>query len=222
MSALPSPPFVTVEGIHNFRDLGGYAVSTIPSKSVRSNIIFRCAEPSQITPNGIQTLRSLGVTTFFDLRSGPEIEKMKAHSPVVEIEGIDRVFVPVFADKDYSPEQIALRYKDYASSGTGGVTRAYQDILRSAPQSYRHVLLHLAEKPEQPCVIHCTAGKDRTGVLGALILDLTGVDKDTIAREYALTELGLEAWRPTVVEHLLQNPALEGRREGALNMVSAR
>lgn len=71
-------------------------------------------------------------------------------------------------------------------------------------------------------MIHCTAGKDRTGVLGALILDLTGVDKDTIAQEYALTESGLEAWRPTVVEHLLQNPALEGRREGALNMVSAR
>lgn len=94
MSALPSPPFVTVEGIHNFRDLGDYPVSTIPSKSVRSNIIFRCAEPSQITPNGIQTLRSLGVTAFFDLRSGPEIEKMKAHSPVVEIEGIDRVLFP--------------------------------------------------------------------------------------------------------------------------------
>ncbi|KAA6413855.1 MAG: hypothetical protein FRX48_02217 [Lasallia pustulata] len=222
MSLLPSPPFVPVEGIHNFRDLGGYPVSTSPSKTIRRNIIFRCAEPSQITPNGIQTLQSLGVATFFDLRSGPEIEKMKARAPVVEIKGIERVFVPVFADEDYSPEQIALRYKDYASSGTGGFTRAYHDILRSAPPSYRRILLHLAEKPHQPCVIHCTAGKDRTGVLAALILELAGVDQDTIAHEYALTELGLKAWRPTVVEHLLQNPALEGNREGALNMVSAR
>lgn len=222
MSLLPSPPFVPVEGIHNFRDLGGYPVSTFPSKTVRRNIIFRCAEPSQITPDGIQTLHSLGVTTFFDLRSGPEIEKMKARTPVIEIKGIDRVFVPVFADKDYSPEHIALRYKDYASSGPGGFTRAYQDILRSAPPSYRRILLHLAGKPDEPCVIHCTAGKDRTGVLAALILELAGVDKDTIAQEYALTELGLKAWRPIVVEHLLQNPALEGRREGALNMVSAK
>lgn len=222
MSALPSSPFITLVGIHNFRDLGGYPVSTIPCKSVRSNIIFRYIEPAQITRNGMQTLRSLSVTTFFGLRSGPEIEKMKARSPVVEIEGIDHVFVPVFADQDYSPEQITLRDKHYASSGTGGVTRAYQDILRSAPRSYLHVLLHLAEKSEQPCVIYCTAGKDRTGVLGALILELAGVGKDTIAQEYALTELGLEAWRPTGVEHPLQNPALEGRREGALNMVSAR
>ena len=222
MSSLPSPPFVPVEGIHNFRDLGGYPVSSSPSITVRRNIIFRSAEPSQITPNGIQMIQSLGVTTFFDLRSGPEIEKLKARTPVIEIEGIDRVFVPVFADKDYSPEQIALRYKDYASSGTGGVTRAYQDILRSAPPSYRRILLHIAEQPQQPCVIHCTAGKDRTGVLAALILELAGVDKETIAQEYALTELGLEAWRPVVVEHPLQNPALEGRREGALNMVSAR
>ncbi|MCJ1298463.1 hypothetical protein MMC08_001253 [Hypocenomyce scalaris] len=222
MSGLPSPPFIVVEGIHNFRDLGGHPVSTSPSKAVRRQLIFRCAEPSQITPNGIQTLRSLGVTTFFDLRSGPELEKMKARAPVIDIEGIDRVFVPVFADEDYSPEQIALRYKDYTASGTEGFTRAYQHILRSAPPSYRRILLHLAEKPDQPCVIHCTAGKDRTGVLAALILETAGVDDRTIAQEYALSELGLAAWRPVMVEHLLQEPVLEGSRQGALNMISAK
>lgn len=150
MSALPSSPFITLVGIHNFRDLGGYPVSTIPSKSVRSNIIFRYTEPSQTTPNGIQTLRSLGVTPFFDLRSGPEIEKMKARSPVVEIAGIDRGFVPVFADQDYSrnkslydtkttlpaePVELLGHTRIYSKVPLGAIDRSYY-IWRRSPSSH--------------------------------------------------------------------------------------
>lgn len=225
MTDTHSPPFVHVEGIHNFRDLGGYPVKSHTEAkplSVRRNLIFRCAEPSKITAVGAQTLRSLGITTLFDLRSGPELEKQKARAPVVHIDGIQREFAPVFADKDYSPESIALRYKDYASAGTEGFTRAYADILDNAPPSYRRVLMHIRDKPKEACVIHCTAGKDRTGVLAALILALVGVDERTIADEYALTDIGLAPFRPVILQHLLDQPALEGNREGAMNMVSAK
>ena len=225
MTETHSPPFVQVEGILNFRDLGGYSISSRTDAkllSVRRHLIFRCAEPSKITAAGVQTLRVLGVTTLFDLRSGPELEKQKARAPVVQIDGIRREFAPVFADKDYSPESIALRYKDYASTGTEGFTRAYADILENAPPSYRRVLTHIRDYPEEACVIHCTAGKDRTGVLAALILALAGVDERTIAEEYALTDLGLAPLRPVILQHLLNQPALEGNREGAMNMVSAK
>ena len=70
--------------------------------------------------------------------------------------------------------------------------------------------------------MHCTAGKDRTGVLAALILSLCGVDDETIAREYALTELGLAPLRSVFLEHLLKESALEGNMDGAVNMVSAK
>ncbi len=225
MTEARSPPFLHIEGIQNFRDLGGYPVTTNSSSNpltVRRNYIFRCAEPSKVTAEGAATLKSLGVTTMFDLRSGPELEKQKARAPVVQIDGIRREFVPVFADKDYSPESIALRYKDYASSGTEGFRRAYTDILENAPPSYRRVLTHIRDHPDEACVIHCTAGKDRTGVLAALILSLAGLDDQAIAEEYALTELGLAHWRPTILEHLLKEPALEGNHEGAMNMVSAK
>ena len=225
MTHTRSPPFVHVEGIHNFRDLGGYPTGSYTDTapfSVRRNFIFRCAEPSKITPAGVRTVKSLGITTMFDLRSGTELEKQKARAPVVNIDGIRREFVPVFADKDYSPESIALRYKDYASSGTEGFTRAYADILHNAPPSYTHILRHIRDQPGEACVIHCTAGKDRTGVLAALILALAGVDDRSIAEEYALTEIGLAPLGPAMLEHLLKEPALNGNREGALNMLSAK
>ena len=116
-AVLPSPPFIEVAGISNFRDLGGYPISKRPSYSVRRDLIYRCAEPSKVTQDGISTMQKLGIARIYDLRSNVEIERAEAagRGGVVEWDGCTRVFVPVFTDQDYSPEQLALRYKDYAS-----------------------------------------------------------------------------------------------------------
>jgi protein tyrosine/serine phosphatase len=104
-----------------------------------------------------------------------------------------------------------------------GFTRAYFEILKNAPPSYRTILLHLANEPEKPLIVHCTAGKDRTGVICALVLSLCGVDDEVVAYEYALTEVGLPTnWKGAVIEHLMDNPALKGNMEGAWNMISAK
>jgi protein tyrosine/serine phosphatase len=77
-------------------------------------------------------------------------------------------------------------------------------------------------------LIHCTAGKDRTGVICALILSLCGVDDDTIAEEYALTMIGLQSRKSELVEHLLRLAetmdieAIKGNPEAAERMVGAR
>jgi hypothetical protein len=114
---LPSPPFIEVAGIHNFRDLGGYPVSNQPGYSVKRTLIYRCAEPSKVTEDGISKMQRLGITHMYDLRSNVEIQRAEAagRRGVVEWDGCTRVFVPVFTDQDYSPEKLALRYKDYAS-----------------------------------------------------------------------------------------------------------
>lgn len=70
--------------------------------------------------------------------------------------------------------------------------------------------------------MHCTAGKDRTGVLVALVLALVGVEDEVIAQEYALTELGLAQWREMIVDFLSVDLAEHGGREGAERMVGAR
>lgn len=71
-------------------------------------------------------------------------------------------------------------------------------------------------------MIHCTAGKDRTGVLVALLYLLAGVEPEVIAKEYALTDQGLAHLKPVFKERLLKNPALEGDEEGVERMIGAR
>lgn len=119
MLSLQSPPFVSISGIPNFRDLGGYAVS--PNLAIRRNLVYRCGEPSKVTQEGIETLKSLGITHMYDLRSKVEIDRNKdaGLGGIKEWDGCERVFAPVFIDQDYSPENLALRLKDYASDGTG-------------------------------------------------------------------------------------------------------
>jgi len=111
-AGLPSPPFIDVNGIHNFRDIGGYPVA---SKSIKTGVVYRCAEPTLVTEDGIKTMKRLGITHFYDLRSNTEIQRHIAagKAGVKEWEGCERVFVPVFADLDYSPEALALRFKQY-------------------------------------------------------------------------------------------------------------
>lgn len=117
VDAHTKPPFVVVAGIPNFRDIGGYAIASSANHSVRRGAIYRCAEPSRVLPDGISAMQGLGITHIYDLRSNPEIERNQAagRGGVVEWEGCERVFVPVFADEDYSPEALAGRFMDYAS-----------------------------------------------------------------------------------------------------------
>ncbi|KAF4633080.1 hypothetical protein G7Y89_g5039 [Cudoniella acicularis] len=189
-------PFITVAGIPNFRDLGGYPISSPTNHSIRREVIYRCAEPSRVTKDGIETMQRLGITHIYDLRSGDEIKRYEdaGRGGVVEWEGCER-----------------------------GFTKAYEDILKSAPASYRTILLHLAYEPSKPLIVHCTAGKDRTGVICALVLSLCGVDDEVVAHEYSLTEVGLTTeWKEKVIEILMLHPILKGNEEGAWNLISAK
>lgn len=72
-----------------------------------------------------------------------------------------------------------------------------------------------------PVLIHCTAGKDRTGVIVALVLSLCGVSDDVIAYEYNLTEIGLASRHEELMQHLLNNPSMKGNLEGVRRMIGA-
>ena len=176
-----------------------------------------------------------GIKLIFDLRSLPEINRNgpeyaglpgdagSALNTVFAEHNITRRWVPVFAAEDYGPQQIALRYKAYTRSGTSGFVQAYRDILSNAGSAFGEILRYLSQPNEpSPCVFHCTAGKDRTGLLAALLLSLAGVSDADMADEYALTDIGLAPLRELFVERLLKNPVLEGDEAGVRNMVSSK
>ncbi|KAJ5963590.1 uncharacterized protein N7479_003466 [Penicillium vulpinum] len=241
-----SPPFVLLDGVPNFRDLGSYACypSTAPSSLtktadetrvgewwIRPGFLFRSAQPTQITPPGTETLtKTLQIQTVFDFRSKGEIQLVTTRYPnsLLDIPGTRRHAVPVFQDGDYSPVSLAKRYGVTSDGPTEetdterGFVKAYEDIARSAAQtgSFRTIMQHISQNPAGAVLFHCTVGKDRTGVFAALLLKLCGVADEDIVADYALTTLGLGTWREHLIQRLLQRGEAS-TREQAESIISS-
>jgi len=111
------PPFITVPGLYNFRDIGGWPVSNLNTgiAKTRSRILYRGSDVYTIIDAGTQKLKDIGVEVIFDLRS---VAQIKRAGGVRELEGIKRIWVPVFTEEQYSPEKAGARYAQYSSDGT--------------------------------------------------------------------------------------------------------
>ncbi|KAL1928938.1 hypothetical protein VTP01DRAFT_1997 [Rhizomucor pusillus] len=199
--SLCMPRWIDVEGVKNFRDLGGWPLRD-GSGYIRERFIFRCGHLVDVTPKGKETLKQLNVVAAFDFRSDPEIERQGVMSP---IDGVTRYPSAVFSKTDYSPTALASRWQGYFEGPTG-FPKVYMVILEKGAQQFRKIFLHMIEnfsrKSTNSIIIHCTAGKDRTGVFCMLLLGLCGVDEEIIANEYALSNRGY--WEP---ESELENKA---------------
>ncbi|KAI5796287.1 protein-tyrosine phosphatase-like protein [Peziza echinospora] len=224
------PPWVAVPGVANFRDVGGYPIRIAGAGESeggsgigrsRRNLIYRSAEPSRITPEGKIIIQELGIRKMYDLRSEAELGRLGDMAKVIEVEGVERVFAPVIRNEDYSPQALAKRYEQYM---TGNLQSAYRSIIKSSATSYRQIFRHLLQPSPPPILIHCTAGKDRTGILVALVLLLAGVPDGTIAREYELTAKGLVEVKEMIINYLMKDEKsmAGGGRERAENMLSSR
>jgi protein tyrosine/serine phosphatase len=220
------PPFIHVEGVPNFRDIGGYPITD--SSSTRRNFIYRSAVPTRITPTGLQTLtQDLRITTVYDLRSNAELRKDPiASSPLDSHESVTVLHTPVFPQRDSSPEQLAKRFANYMSdNGSEGFVAAYAEILRDGVDAYRKVFEHVRDRPRDAFLVHCTGGKDRTGVLVALMFLVAGVkDRDLIADEYSLTEKGFDAGvKAHLAEKIIKDLGADPtNRAGIERLLSAR
>lgn len=218
-----SPPFCNVDGVRNLRDIGGYDIPETPT-TTRKNFIYRSAQLNKITPEGCKTLVSdLGIKTVYDLRSSSEVLKNQAP----EIPGATVLATPVFhdgADKS-SPEKLAIQYREDAENESPAVAfgRAYSHFLIDGAPSFRTIFTHIRDQPTSPFLFHCAGGKDRTGVLAALMLRVAGVTDDKIiGEEYELTEVGMAGLRELSIQNLLKNPAFGNNRAGVELMVSCK
>ncbi|KAF9021518.1 hypothetical protein BDZ89DRAFT_1137968 [Hymenopellis radicata] len=213
-------PFITIPGVINVRDLGLYPSTTVPTHITKPHLVLRSAELSGITEEGKARLKSLGVTKVFDLRSDTEIEKY--NSPLPEIEGIEVLRTPVFQKEDYSPEMMAKRFQLYSSGKTEAFMELYSQILDSGGSAFGAILRHVRDRPTEGCIFHCTAGKDRTGIIAAMLLKLCGVSDGDIADDYALTRVGREPAREMIMRRLSKEPLFASNNEAAMNMFTCR
>jgi len=217
---LSKPPFVVVPGVINVRDIGNLPSAAYPGKVTKPNLMFRSAELSGVKPEGKALLKDLGITAVYDLRSDTEIRKYNTPSPTVE--GITFHHVPVFQTADYSPEMMAKRYALYASGKTEAFLELYSQVLDHGGHAFGAVLRRIRDHPSEGLIFHCTAGKDRTGVLAAILLKIAGVADDAIAHDYALTRIGREPAREMIMARLSKEPLFASNNEAALNMFTCR
>lgn len=213
-----STSFINVEGVHNFRDIAAHS-SHLATRPIRPGFIFRSAQPYSATITGIEQIRHLGITTIFDLRADAEIEETNKVTPLREIEGLNRISVPVFQSKE---KKITGRLVAYFVNDTQTMMATYARMLTEGSNCFRRIFCHLRDHARDPCILQCALGKDRTGIATALILSLAGVPEYQIAEEYALTNIGLESYRPTARKFLISLSNFDWDESKVTAMLSVR
>ncbi len=172
-------------GADNFRDLGGYA--TVGGAVTRWGRLFRSDALHQLTAVDLEVLRSFGLAGVIDLRTGTEVaEKGRG---LLQSEPVRYVHLSVMPEESRDPNTVrpSLADLDLAS--------VYLEWLDSGRPALVEALTIVADAAHYPLVFHCAAGKDRTGVLAALVLDIVGVERQTIVEDYALTATRLDLIR---------------------------
>lgn len=106
--------FMDVEGVRMFRDIGGYVTTT--SKHVKSGLLYRSGEPSNLTSTGKEALLMLGIKKIFDFRSPIEINDGEVFAKFILETDVERIAAPVFRDEDWLPEKREARLQHYASA----------------------------------------------------------------------------------------------------------
>ncbi|OSD08214.1 hypothetical protein PYCCODRAFT_1421218 [Trametes coccinea BRFM310] len=168
-STLCSPPFISIEGAFNARDFGAGCRVSDSAARVRPRRLYRAGELSRMTARGVEQLRALGVNTVFDLRTDDECARMDTE--MKHLGGLEIVRLPITQHAKFrSHPRNIHRLKGFAENELNAFLEAYTTILKCNSSCLERVLLHLRDRPLEPCVIHCTAGKDRTGVFAAAIL----------------------------------------------------
>lgn len=192
-SISPRPRNYQLAGSYNFRDIGGY--ETMAGRRVQWGRVFRSDAVHRLTDQDLDQLRPLDVRTILDLRSNREITA--GGSGLIHDEpGMQVVHIPfgrIGEEADPTWHELTL-------------AELYRGIVTEAKDAIGTVMTTLASSDVMPVVVHCAAGKDRTGISIAMLLRLLGVDDTTVTEDYLLTESNFLTFRdrlsPDELSHL--------------------
>jgi protein-tyrosine phosphatase len=172
----PEPTrLLPLEGTYNVRDVGGYA--TADGGTIRWRTLLRGDSLHRLTAEGQALLITEGLRTVIDLRRASEL----AEAPNVFVSS-SQIRYRNIALIDGAP---APAVEETRPRSLGGI---YERILETAHPQLRAIMEILGAPGAFPVLVHCTAGKDRTGIIIALLLGLAEVSTETIAADYALSE----------------------------------
>lgn len=173
------------EGCLNVRDLGG--LPTVDGRRIRDGVVVRSDNIRRLTDEGWHALEKHGVERIVDLRWPVELEEDQPRDVDIEV-----VHVSVLGE-DFDPDYVSDldEHLHSASSIADHYAWSYLDFLERYRDRFGRAVAAVADA-EGTVVVHCAGGKDRTGLVAALLLRLAGVGLDTIGADYAASGPNLE------------------------------
>jgi protein-tyrosine phosphatase len=201
-----------LEGAQNFRDLGGYPARD--GRRVRWGRVFRSDSLSSLSDADLGRLERIGLRLVCDFRGDAEVEdepnRLAGHAR------FDYWRRPL-GDRSVQPAEWRRRFEsgEFGEIDASWLTRSYRGMIDDCAVELGAVFRRLAHEDALPAVLHCTAGKDRTGVTVALLLLLLGVPREWVIEDYALTGL-YTAGRIRAAERFFSGRGIEPDRVRAL------
>jgi len=198
---------IALAGGRNFRDMGGYPAGD--GRITPWRTVYRSGTLARITSADIEILSAMGIKAVYDLRNERERANEPHHWP-----GSNEVLV-YQRDYDSSGAELSRLLDRLWVSGNDAhlaMINNYRELPYEQADAFKALFEGIATG-NFPVLFNCSAGKDRTGVAAALLLDLLGVDRDVILDDYTLTERAFN-FRMLVDEH-------RGRRAANEEVVNA-
>ncbi|MET0662753.1 MAG: tyrosine-protein phosphatase [Ilumatobacteraceae bacterium] len=186
----PLIDLLDVEGCFNVRDAGGR--STSDGRHMRQGLLYRADEPVRMTAAGRAVVDALDLRAVVDLRSEHHFERGPGFadpSRTYNVPVVDRVLATDEPPRIDSPADMARLYDGMVEFRRANIVRAVEIVA--------------ANVGEGPVLVHCMAGKDRTGIVVALIQAAIGVPLDSIVDDYARSDAATQRRRAEMVAHPL-------------------
>jgi len=166
-----------IDGTHNFRDTGGYPAS---GGMTRCGQLFRSDSLAGVTATGAADLAALRIGVVIDLRS--PLERAQDHSRSV-LPGAVHVWLPIHGGS---------RSSLVDADGVFDLEQLYRHVVTDSAWTIAAAVSVIADSGNAPVLVHCTAGKDRTGLVVALALEAAGVDRTAVVADYTQSALNLD------------------------------
>jgi protein-tyrosine phosphatase len=179
------PSRVELAGARNLRDLGGY--STIDGRQIKKGLLYRSDHLKRVSRRNAEAVAALGVKTVYDLRTEKEHERDP--SRLSEITSLEVVSLPIDCEliDPYAVARRILRGDVEEGDFQGLMLECYRNYALNYRSEWSSLLRHMVEPGGLPALIHCTYGRDRTGVSVAIVLRSLGVPEETVLEDYLLS-----------------------------------
>lgn len=180
---------ILLDGANNTRDLGGIPIG---DRFIKSHRLIRSGALSALSPQDIRILQKYPLRKVIDLRAPAEIARRKD----IVIDGVEYISLPLLGERTLGvtrEQSLAEQLLEMASDVTFDAERYMQNIYRnlitsdSVAGQFRRFFDILLTPCDGAILWHCSAGKDRVGVCTALLLMALGADRQTVLKDYLLT-----------------------------------